>query len=175
MSSSLNKGYRGYDLSNLRVLLVEDNEFLRKLVTSVLSSLGIRRVQKAKEGGEAWSLFQASAPDLIIVDWVMSPIDGPTFVQRVRHDKSSRNSYVPIIMLSAYSDMSRVVAARDMGVNEFLAKPVSATQLYDRIERVIEIERPFVRSDNYFGPCRRRRDDPKFRGEEKRKHAANEA
>ncbi|MEQ8665584.1 MAG: response regulator [Rhodospirillales bacterium] len=171
MYRSLNKGYRGYDLSNLRVLLVEDNEFLRKLVSSVLASLGIRRVQKAREGGEGWSLFQASSPDLIIVDWVMTPIDGPAFVQRVRQDDKSRNIYIPIIMLSAYGDMSRVIAARDMGVNEFLAKPVSAAQLYDRIERVLEVERPFVRAQDYFGPCRRRRDDPKYSGPERRKDA----
>lgn len=169
MYQSLNKRYRGYDLSNLRVLLVEDNEFLRKLVTSVLSSLGIRRVQRAKEGGEAWALFQTSSPDLIIVDWMMSPIDGAALVQRVRRDEKSRNCYVPVIMLSAYSDMSRVIAARDMGVNEFLAKPVSAAQLYDRIERVVEIERPFIKAEDYFGPCRRRRDDPKYTGAERRK------
>ena len=52
--------------------------------------------------------------------------------------------------------------------NELLAKPVSASQLYERIERVVEIERPFIRTPEYFGPCRRRRADPKYSGAERR-------
>jgi len=65
--------------------------------------------------------------------------------------------------------MNRVVEARDAGVHEFLAKPLSAKGLYSRIRSIIERPRPFVRAGQYFGPDRRRRDNPSYMGGERRK------
>jgi two-component system, chemotaxis family, chemotaxis protein CheY len=58
--------------------------------------------------------------------------------------------------------------ARDAGVNEFLAKPLTARGVIERIHQVVENPRPFVRSDDYFGPDRRRRADPAYRGPKRR-------
>jgi hypothetical protein len=58
--------------------------------------------------------------------------------------------------------------ARDAGVNEFLAKPVSVKAILTRLISVIEHPRPFVRTKTYFGPCRRRRVDDEYRGPERR-------
>jgi DNA-binding response OmpR family regulator len=107
-------------------------------------------------------------PDLILVDWVMAPIDGIEFVRMVRMAKDSFNPYVPIIMLTGYTEVRRVEEARDVGVNEFLAKPISAKSLYMRIAKIIREPRPFVRTKTYFGPDRRRLVTREYKGKERR-------
>ena len=72
-------------------------------------------------------------------------------------------------MLTGYTEQRRVTAARDSGVSEFLSKPFTVTGLLKRIEALIHSPRPFVRSETYFGPDRRRRDDPNYRGPDRRK------
>ncbi len=74
----------------------------------------------------------------------------------VRTGKDSPNPFVPIIMTTAYADKQRVMEARDVGITEFIAKPLSAKTLMGRITAVIEHPRAFVRSARYFGPDRRR-------------------
>jgi response regulator RpfG family c-di-GMP phosphodiesterase len=86
----------------------------------------------------------------------------------VRNAPDSPNPFIPIIMVSGYSSKECVNAARDAGVTEFLAKPVSSKAILSRLVAVIESPRPFVRTKTYFGPCRRRRIDPFYKGPERR-------
>ena len=99
----------------------------------------------------------------------MSPLDGMDFVRMVRTGNDSPNQYVPIIMLTGHTEMNRVLEARDSGVHEFLAKPISAKSLYARIRAIIENPREFVRTSMYFGPNRRRRQSATYNGSERRK------
>src|SRR6201996_6115927 len=82
----------------------------------------------------------------------------------VRNAPDSKNPYLPIVMMTGHSEKSRVVKARDAGVTEFVAKPLTAKSVLERLRAVIYPPRPFVRSATYFGPDRRRRDDPHFQG-----------
>jgi DNA-binding response OmpR family regulator len=72
-------------------------------------------------------------------------------------------------MLTGHSEKKRVVAARDAGVTEFLAKPISAKALYQRILNVVANPRPFIKTKNYFGPDRRRNTNTNYVGPERRK------
>ena len=87
----------------------------------------------------------------------------------VRSGEDSPNPYVPIIMLTGHTELHRVCEARDAGVNEFLAKPISAKALYSRVASIIEFPRPFIRTKSYFGPCRRRRNLGAPRGMKERR------
>ena len=71
-------------------------------------------------------------------------------------------------MLTGHTSVDHVQAARDAGVNEFLAKPVSSKAILSRLVAVIEHPRPFVRTKVYFGPCRRRRREGDYHGPERR-------
>jgi DNA-binding response OmpR family regulator len=64
--------------------------------------------------------------------------------------------FMPVIMLTGNTEKRHVLAARDAGATEFLAKPVTPQAIYSRLVNVIERPRPFVRTKSYFGPCRRR-------------------
>jgi CheY-like chemotaxis protein len=145
-----------YDLNGLDVLLVEDNQHMRRIIRSILNSLGVKAIAEAGDAEAGLTMAQESNIDLILCSWLMDEIDGPEFVKRIRRGQNSKNPYVPIIMLSAFTEIYRITQARDAGVNEFLAKPLSPKSLYQRIVMIIEKPRPFVRSASYFGPCRRR-------------------
>ena len=106
---------------------------------------------------------------MVFTDSDMASISGFDFVELIRSSPKSPNPYVPIVMLSAYSDQARVKFARDPGVTEFLAKPFTADVILTRLEEVIENPRSFVRTAKYFGPDRRRNPDPDYSGMERRK------
>ena len=129
---------------------------MRQLVESILHALGVKQVCLAGDAAQAFKELQHFNADVIIVDWHMQPLDGLDFVRLVRNAKDSFNPYVPIIMLTGYTEYRRVAEARDAGINEFLAKPISPRDLYLRIASIIDHPRPFVRARGYFGPDRRR-------------------
>jgi DNA-binding response OmpR family regulator len=94
----------------------------------------------------------------------MTPLDGIDFVRLLRNSPDSPNQMAPVIMITGHSTMQRVQEARNAGVNEFLAKPLTARGVIERITQVVEHPRPFVRAGEYFGPDRRRRADPLYDG-----------
>jgi CheY-like chemotaxis protein len=163
-----------YNLERLNFLVVDDNKHTRSLIKSILHALGVKNIIEATDGDDAFKELRHYQADLIICDWNMSPVDGLDFVRLVRTGKDSPNPHVPIIMLTGYTEMDRVLKARDSGVHEFLAKPISAKSLYSRIRAIIEHPRDFVRTSIYFGPDRRRRSSASYNGPERRK-ASEEA
>lgn len=68
-----------------------------------------------------------------------------------------------------HNEKQRVTAARDAGVTEFLAKPISAKALYQRVVNIVANPRPFIKTKVYFGPDRRRAINPNYIGPERRK------
>ena len=145
------------DLRELRVLVVDDDKFMLTLVRSILQNLGIRFITESTGVEEAFDRFQSDPPDLVITDWQMEPRDGLELVRLIRKAKDSPNHYTPIILLSGYMEKERVKQARDAGVHEIVAKPVSIDALKKRIVSIVRNPRPFVLSDTYFGPDRRRK------------------
>jgi CheY-like chemotaxis protein len=147
----------GAGFENLKALIVEDNGHMRSLLRALLNSIGITEIAEAAHGHTAIAILREKKPGLVLSDMAMKPMDGIEFTRHVRNDELSPNPFVPIIMISGHTEKQRVMAARDAGVTEFLAKPITAHQLFARITEVMERPRAFVRCGNYFGPDRRRR------------------
>lgn len=159
-----------FKFERLSVLLVEDTEPMRKLVISVLETLGVGRIMTAIDGTSGFEKFCVERPDIVITDWHMMPMNGVKLVQKIRTDAQSPNKLTPVIMMTGYSAMSRVSEARDKGATEFLVKPFSANDLARRIAYVINKPRDFVDANDYFGPDRRRRNDSNYAGPKRRSH-----
>jgi CheY-like chemotaxis protein len=155
-------------LEQLRFLLVDDNHHMRAIVSTILKGVGVRHVHEAMDGAEALQIVRDRQIDIAIVDFKMSPLDGVQFTQLVRQSPDSPDPFLPIIMLTGFAERHRVFEARDAGVTEIVVKPVTARSLLDRIDTVIFKPRPFIRTEDYFGPCRRRRDDPSYTGPKRR-------
>lgn len=157
-----------YRFDKLSVLIVEDTAPLRKLLMSVLTTLGVGTVYTANDGERAYDIFCQNNPDIVITDWLMVPGNGMDLIQKIRRNPGSPNKMVPIILMTGYSAMPRVAQARDEGVTEFLAKPFSASDLAKRIAYVINKPRDFVDSEGFFGPDRRRRREGDYEGPRRR-------
>ena len=155
-------------LQSLDILLVDDNPNMRAIVSTMLKSVGVGRVREVDDGAAALAALKDRPADLAIVDFKMLPVDGVTFTHLIRTAKDSPNPYLPIIMMTGHSDKRRVTEARDAGVTEFVTKPLTAKALLDRLHAVIFRPRPYVKTDSYFGPDRRRRNDANYRGEKRR-------
>jgi CheY-like chemotaxis protein len=152
----------------LKILLVDDNHHMRVLLTEILRAIGVQQVIEATDGAEALQQMRQHQVDIIMSDLAMQPLDGIDFVRLLRNSPDSPNPMAPVIMITGHSTLKRVNEARDAGVNEFLSKPVTAKGVLDRIGRVVDNPRPFVRSGDYFGPDRRRRNDPNYTGPKRR-------
>ncbi|MGH7019131.1 MAG: response regulator [Brevundimonas sp.] len=151
-------------LQSLDILLADDNPNMRAIVSAMLKSVGVGRVREVDDGAAALEALRAHPADMAIVDFRMLPVDGVTFTQLIRNADDSPNPYLPIIMMTGHSEKRRVTEARDAGVTEFVTKPVNAPALLARIEAVIMRPRPFIRSNSYFGPERRRTQPDSYAG-----------
>lgn len=157
-----------YDLSRVKILVVEDMQPMLSLTVSMLGVFGFRHVYGAKNVEEGYKFFCQQVPDVVITDWLMEPMDGIDLIKMIRRNEDSPSPFVPIILMTGYSDQPRVEAARDSGVTEFLMKPYSARDLYARIVQIIEKPRQFVDTGEFFGPDRRRRKNVEFAGANRR-------
>ncbi len=144
-------------LKDVSILIVDDQDFIRSVIRQILKVLGCSKIKDASSGKQAWDMTAALKPDVIITDWQMVPMSGLDLARRLRTDPHSPDPFIPIIMMTGYGEVDRVIEARDIGVNEYVIKPISAKSLYSRIQAIIEHPRDFVRTNNYFGPDRRRR------------------
>lgn len=148
----------------LKILLVDDNHHMRTLLVEILRAIGVQHVFEASDGAEALTLMRQHPIDIIMTDLAMQPLDGIDFVRLLRNSPDSANQMAPVIMITGHSTQRRVHEARDVGVNEFLAKPVTARGVIERITEIIENPRAYIRCEDYFGPERRRRQDPAYHG-----------
>lgn len=160
------------DMSALNVLIADSNNYMRKIIRTMLRGFGISRIREAGDGALALEELNTHIIDLVVVDYALETLNGVELTEMVRGAEDSPNRFVPIVMLSAYTEKWRVEAARDAGVTEFLRKPLCAKDLYLRLEEVIERPRNFIRTGRYFGPDRRRKtmtgpSTPRRRAEDK--------
>jgi len=156
-----------YQFNNITVLIVESTHAMFDLTKSVLDTFGVGTIVSAYDNESGFAEFCKHKPDLVILDWLGGPSNGLELTRRIRQDDQSPTPYVPIIMMTGFSQKKRVIMARDSGITEFIVKPFTAHTLYKRIERIIEQPRQFVRSNDFFGPDRRRQELP-FTGTERR-------
>lgn len=155
-----------YDLDRLKVLLVEDSPFIQSLLINALKILGVGTVVAKDHGGEAIEFLKlveenpmkagVSNIDIVLTNWDMSPVDGLMLLRWIRRHKDSPDRFVPVVMITAYSESPRVREARELGVNDMLTKPFTITGIGEKLTSIIERPRQFVHTKSYFGPDRRR-------------------
>lgn len=129
---------KAYDLSQLRVTIVDDDRQMRAILTACLNALGITDVQVCTDGKEALGRLWLFPADIVLTDWEMRPMSGIELVHALRDETTSPRPDIPIIMISGHTQAEKVMEARDSGVTVFLAKPIAPHALYTRLVHVIE-------------------------------------
>jgi DNA-binding response OmpR family regulator len=143
-------------LDDVSFLIVDDSIVMRNLIKLELMSWHCGLIREAADGGKGFDILETFAPDIILVDWEMQPMDGLAFVHKVRDRDRSPDPFVGIVMMSTRPQCRRALTARDAGVDAFLGKPFSRAGLLECVRTVIDNPRPFSWTDTYFGPDRRR-------------------
>jgi two-component system chemotaxis response regulator CheY len=154
--------------TELCILIVDHSQEMRQLIRDMLSRMGIRRIHESRGIEGASQILDENRVHVVLVDWDLEPMSGLEVVRLLRDKEQSPNPFVPIIMLTGVADKDRVLSSRDAGVNEFLLKPLSSKMLADRINAAVNGTRAFVEGSEYFGPDRRRKDHPGYKGPDRR-------
>jgi two-component system, chemotaxis family, chemotaxis protein CheY len=144
-------------IADLHVLIVDDNNHMRRLLRGILEGLGIVHIQDVENGVVALNQSRLNIPDIIITDMMMTPIDGLEFARLLRDDPTHPATGVPVVMVTGYAEKQLVESARDAGITEFRAKAVTVDGAEARLRSVVENPRQFIRSSAFVGHDRRRR------------------
>ena len=118
------------------ILIVDDQQIVRKVLGLMLKQLGYSLVFEATNGEEAKKIVQDHAPSLIICDINMSPTNGLEFLKELRSG-SLGEPEVPVIFLTCNTDNSTIQEAAALGANGYLAKPVKAEKLQQTINALM--------------------------------------
>lgn len=114
---------------NIRILLVEDEAFIRNTIRRLLRSIGTPEIREAGDGTEGLAILRNGFdPDVIFCDVQMAPMDGFTFLKAVREQATT-----PVIGPTASADASVVRQFSGLGISSYLLKPVSRKQLAEHI------------------------------------------
>lgn len=134
------------DASKFRFLVVDDELHIRKIIKAVCSSMGVKEIVEAQDGRTALDWLRtgkvadnkrssARPFDLVICDWMMPEMTGIELLRAVRTNKKIEK--LPFLMLTAESDRSKVLAAIEEGVSDYLIKPFTAEMLESKIQSVL--------------------------------------
>jgi len=145
------------DLGRKSVLIIEESSFGLKIVADMCRDFGLNAIFAAKSLDAGFGQLNTAPFALVICDWGRPPLDGPAFARRVRSSNNEHTKRLPIILMKAQPTPADVLAAREAGANEFLARPFSAQALLDRIAVIFSKPREFVAAQTFNGPDRRRR------------------
>ena len=122
-------------VSDIRVLIVDDDDDARQLIRRVLECMGFAQIYAARDGAEALPLARFQHPDVVIADYDMPIMHGLQLLKALRQEAGlARNGF---ILLSAVANEEVVRRAAELGANRFLAKPVAPTKLRSDIEAVL--------------------------------------
>jgi two-component system chemotaxis response regulator CheY len=139
-------------LQGIKVLVVDDEFYSRKVIRTLLMAIGVTNIYDAESGSRGIEAIRVVAPDVVLVDWEMPHMDGAAFSKFVRNPRGFPYPNVPIIMLTGHSERWRVEEAMRLGVNEYLLKPVSGKMLCERLVATLTKPRPMVKVGHYYGP-----------------------
>ena len=117
-----------------RILLVEDDPALRKLLKEALPE-SIFVIDIAETGREGLDMIVKRKPDLILLDWNLPDLNGFEVCKYIKQNKDC--AHIPIIMVTAYSELNRKVSALEVGADDYITKPFEIEELIARVKAVL--------------------------------------
>ncbi len=150
-------------------LVIENSPMMRTILREMLDQFGLFETVLVASAEEAIQVIEQRVFDFIILDFFLGKLDGGDFARLLRRSGKNPNQKTPILLITALPEHEKVEKARDCGINEMLAKPISAKGLYLRLHTMLTKPRQFVDTKTYVGPCRRRKNGPLPKQGERRK------
>lgn len=121
---------------DVRILIVEDDEINRKLLSNILKSIGFTNIFQAEDGQIAWKMIEQQPFDLVITDWMMPDLDGLELLKLIRSSDEPLHS-LPVIMITALGKHENIEIANQCGINGYIVKPFSVNAVLEKIEEIL--------------------------------------
>ena len=175
MSKNTISAYDKQKLKNIHVLVVISSRQAADLIKQIFENIGFHSIYIAYTAIEAIALLKTVRVHIIVADAELeimgNAVDprsedddsdvlkflGIKFMHRIRHSLKSPAPYTPILILIDSPNTQTILTARDAGVNEIIVKPIEARSFCERIVNLIDNPKMHITSDNYKGPCRRKK------------------
>ncbi len=123
---------------SLSALIVDDQDFVLKIVTTILTQIGFGEIRTSANGEDAITAVEEACPDLIICDINMKPMDGLTFLKWVRSNESEKIRTLPLVFLTGDFSQELVSKATDLGCDMFLLKPISPQKMREKLDTIFD-------------------------------------
>lgn len=125
------------ELTDLRVLIVDANAHIRRLIATLLGALSIKDVHEARNPDAAVSLMRDNPPHLIITDFASDTTETVLFVHRIRRGELV-DARTPVLALAGSTHHAVLEQARAAGIDEVIAKPISAIEVIQHASSLLE-------------------------------------
>ncbi|RMG71251.1 MAG: response regulator [Nitrospirae bacterium] len=122
--------------SSIKILVVDDFSTMRKIVRNVLQQLGYSNIEEAENGEEALKKLREDHFDFVVSDWNMPVKDGLEMLKEIRSDANLKS--LPVLMVTAEAEKSKVIEAIKAGVNNYIVKPFTAETMKQKIAQICE-------------------------------------
>lgn len=156
------------NLQNVSGLLVDRNHYYRSLMAQMLRGFGMKHIGTCDSGENAKEFCKHNPVDICLIEAELPDMSGADLVRWLRREQREPLRFVPVIVLSGYTQIRMLQAARDAGANLVLKKPASGQAMFDRIAWIGRTKRAYIETASYVGPDRRFRDIPPPDGNRKR-------
>ena len=121
---------------NMRFLVVDDFNTMRRIVRNLLKELGFNNVEEAEDGVDALGKLKAGGFDFVIYHWNMPNMDGLQLLQTIRADAAM--STLPVLMVTAEAKKENIIAAAQAGASGYVVKPFTAATLEEKLGKIFE-------------------------------------
>ncbi|MCW2237808.1 response regulator [Azospirillum canadense] len=111
------------------VLVIEDESFTRMVLAKMLGTLGFKAVHQAADGEAGLAVVRAHAPDVVVCDVEMQPMDGLGFLKSLRASPNPRDRALPVVFMTNRTDQARMDEAAALGADIFILKPATPESL----------------------------------------------
>jgi CheY-like chemotaxis protein len=143
------------NFAEISALVVDSDQYSMTILGQILRGFGLFQHTVIASGGEAKTALPNGHFDLLICDALLPDMGAVELIRWIRRQPSMTLKYIPIVVLTGYTQYSKVVQMRDSGANIVVRKPVAPNILFDHIAWSARSDRPFIETDTYIGPCRR--------------------
>ncbi len=143
------------NFAQIEALVVDADQYSTSILGQILRGFGLSRHTMIETGEEAMRRLPNGHLDLLICDALLPDMHASDLVKWIRRQPGLALKYIPIVVLTGYTQYSNVVNMRDAGANIVVRKPVAPNVLFDHIAWSARTDRPFIETDNYIGPDRR--------------------
>lgn len=121
---------------NMRFLVVDDFNTMRRIVRNLLKELGFNNVEEAEDGVDALNKLRSGGFDFVVYDWNMPNMDGLELLQTIRADSTLNK--LPVLMVTAEAKKENIIAAAQAGASGYVVKPFTAATLEEKLGKIFE-------------------------------------